>query len=68
MITCPECLRIFPQVLVEGSHSIYETGYVYCRSLIHYAIVQPTDSISRQACQRNPGRLIATPVNALDLG
>jgi hypothetical protein len=41
MITCPACLRIFPQVFVEGIHPVYETGCVFCHSLIHYAIVEP---------------------------
>lgn len=68
MITCPECLRIFPQVFVEGSYPIYETGCVYCLSSIHYAIVQPTDPITTQAFQRKPSALIATPLSALDLG
>ena len=68
MITCPECLRTFPQVFLEGVHPIYETGCVYCRNLIHYAIVQPTDPITLQAFQRKPGAFIATPLNALDLG
>jgi CheY-like chemotaxis protein len=26
IITCPECLRMFPQVFGEGLHPIYETG------------------------------------------
>jgi CheY-like chemotaxis protein len=43
MITCPECLRTFPQVFGEGTLSIYETGCAHCHSSIHYAIVQPTD-------------------------
>jgi hypothetical protein len=34
MITCPECLRTFPQVLGEGICLIHETGCVHCRSLI----------------------------------
>jgi hypothetical protein len=68
IITCPEFLRVFPQVFVEGVHPIYETGCVYCRSLIRYAIVQPTDPITAQAFQRKPGVFIGTPLNALDLG
>ena len=49
MISCPECLRTFPQVLDEAIRAIHETGCVYCHSLIHYAIVQPTGPVSLQA-------------------
>lgn len=68
MITCSECLRTFPQVFVEDIRPIYETGCVYCQSLIHYAIVQPTDPITPRASQRKAGALIAMPLKALDLG
>jgi CheY-like chemotaxis protein len=54
MITCPECLRIFPQVFVEGIHPIYDTGCVYCHSLIYYAIVQPTDPITHRHASERP--------------
>jgi hypothetical protein len=36
MITCPECLRTFPQVLGEAICLVHETGCVHCRSLIHF--------------------------------
>ena len=68
MITCPACLRIFPQVFVEGIYPVYETGCVFCHSLIHYAIVQPTDSIASRAPQRKAGALIAMPLRARHLG
>ncbi|MGC1295595.1 MAG: response regulator [Alloacidobacterium sp.] len=55
IITCPECLRTFPQVFGEGLHPIYETGCVYCHSLIHYAIVQRTDPATPQTFRRKPG-------------
>jgi CheY-like chemotaxis protein len=51
MITCPECLRIFPQILGESTALIQETGCVYCASLIHYAILQPTNPAFPQAFQ-----------------
>jgi CheY-like chemotaxis protein len=41
MITCPDCLRTFPQVLGEGLCIINETGCLHCCCLIHYAIVPP---------------------------
>jgi CheY-like chemotaxis protein len=54
MITCPECLRSFPQVLSPALRLIHETACVYCSNSIHYAILQPTDSASPQAFQRKP--------------
>ena len=44
MITCPECLRTFPQALGEFICPIHETGCVHCRSLIHFAIVEPVSA------------------------
>ena len=67
MITCPECLRSFPQVLDEAICSIHEAGCVYCSSLIHYAVVHPTDPASPQALQRKPGAVIPTPLGLPDL-
>jgi CheY-like chemotaxis protein len=67
MITCPECLRTFPQVLDEAICAIHETGCVYCHSLIHYAIVQPGDPASPQTFQRKPGAGTSTPFSVPDL-
>jgi CheY-like chemotaxis protein len=43
-IACPECLRTFPQSLNEDARSIHETDCVFCRALIHFAIVELADS------------------------
>jgi CheY-like chemotaxis protein len=64
MISCPECLRTFPQVLDETVSAIRETGCVYCQSLIHYAIVQPADPASAQAFQRKQDAGRPTPLRA----
>jgi CheY-like chemotaxis protein len=53
-ITCPECMRTYPQVLDEALHLIHESACPFCSSLIHYAILQPTDPASPQAFQRKP--------------
>jgi CheY-like chemotaxis protein len=53
-ITCPECMRNFPQVLDEDPYLIHESACPYCSNLIHYAILQPTDPASPQAFQRKP--------------
>jgi CheY-like chemotaxis protein len=52
MITCPECLRVFPQVFGKKPSLIKETDCVHCSNLIHYAIVQPSDPILVPAFQR----------------
>src|SRR5580704_8992876 len=54
IVTCPECLRTFPGVPDEAISPIHETNCVHCANLIHYAIVQPTEPPSLQACQRKP--------------
>jgi CheY-like chemotaxis protein len=51
-ITCPECLRTFPQT-VDGSLTLVrETHCVHCRSSIYYAITEPSDWAPAQAPQR----------------
>jgi len=42
VISCPQCLRTFPQVLGEAV-LFHETGCVHCSSEIHYAIVDTLD-------------------------
>ncbi|MBB6143786.1 CheY-like chemotaxis protein [Silvibacterium bohemicum] len=61
MVTCPECLRTFPQVLDDAAHPICETGCAHCCSLIHYAIVQSADTPSQQALQRKPAARVLAP-------
>ena len=51
-IACPECLRMFPQVLGEEVYFIRETACTSCGSLIHFAIILPTDAASPQAFQQ----------------
>jgi CheY-like chemotaxis protein len=67
VITCPECLRTFSQTLDKAIWSISETSCVYCHSLIHYAIVQPTDPTSPQTFQRKPGSGMPTPLSVPDI-
>jgi CheY-like chemotaxis protein len=54
LVPCPECLRTFPQVLGDAENLIHATSCAYCLSLIHYAILLPTDPASPQAFQRKP--------------
>jgi CheY-like chemotaxis protein len=53
-LSCPECLRTFPQVLGKavGNVNIHETACVYCSTLIHFAIVQTANPASPQSFQR----------------
>jgi len=50
-ITCPECMRCFPQALGTG-YLNRKTECIYCRSVIHYAIVQHADRMPLQAFQQ----------------
>jgi CheY-like chemotaxis protein len=52
MITCPDCLRTFPQVLGDAGRPVCRTSCTHCASLIHYAIVQATDPAPPQVFQR----------------
>ncbi|MEO6966652.1 MAG: response regulator [Acidobacteriaceae bacterium] len=72
MVTCPECLRAFPQVLGSENRVIHETGCVNCSTPIHYAIVQKENQVSslskltseHRARQFPPPR----PATLVDLG
>jgi CheY-like chemotaxis protein len=50
-ISCPECLRTFPQAVGIG-YLKRKTECIYCRSSIYYAIVQPEARMPLQAFQR----------------
>jgi hypothetical protein len=66
-ITCPECLRTFPQVLGEFICPTHETGCVHCRSLIHFAIVESSAQASPPVFQRTPSGGMPTPLSVPDL-
>jgi CheY-like chemotaxis protein len=51
-ITCPECLRSFPQTL-GTSYLNCKTDCIFCHSSIHYAIVQHAGRMPLQAYQRH---------------
>ena len=44
-ISCPECLRTFPQLLDEKARSALETKCTHCSNSIQYAIVHPIDTL-----------------------
>ena len=65
MISCPECLRAFPQVLGDSPGLIHQTGCAFCHSLIDYAIVEPADSMPQHSCQwTNQGATVPSPLNS----
>ncbi|MGD0903868.1 MAG: response regulator [Terracidiphilus sp.] len=49
-VTCPECLRTFPQTLGDGG-SERKTGCIYCRSSIHSVAAQPAERMPPQPVQ-----------------
>ena len=63
-ISCPECLRTFPQVSgnAVGNVHIHETECLYCASPIQYAIVQSSNPASPQVFQRKPTQTIPAPL------
>jgi CheY-like chemotaxis protein len=50
-VTCPECLRSFSETL-GTDYLKRKTDCIYCRTSIHYAIVQHTDRMPLQIFQR----------------
>ena len=45
-ISCPVCLRSFPQAIDDSDGLVRETDCIHCSSQIQYAIVQPPDRMS----------------------
>jgi len=62
-IVCPECFRTFLQIIEEIRRLIHETDCIYCDTLIHYAILAPTDAASPQAFQQKA--IVAIPLALL---
>ena len=67
MITCPDCLRTFPQVLGDAVRPIREADCVHCSSLIHYAIVPAANPIVLQTSQVKPSPAIPTRLPGSDV-
>lgn len=59
-ITCPECLRTFPQALGTG-YLKRKTECIYCHCSIHYALVQQADRMPLQAFQRQTSAVLHFP-------
>jgi CheY-like chemotaxis protein len=51
IISCPECLRTFPQIL-GSSYLRRKTDCIYCKSAIYYAIVPHASQMPLQAFKR----------------
>jgi CheY-like chemotaxis protein len=57
MLTCPECLRTFPQICGQmPSSPAHETCCIYCDALFHCAMVQPAVPALRKPRTRMPIR------------
>jgi CheY-like chemotaxis protein len=63
-ITCPECLRTFPQAAGNSICQIHETICIYCRSSIQYTIVEPVDRRDLQAFRKGPASAKPRPAEA----
>jgi CheY-like chemotaxis protein len=53
MLTCPECLRIFPRVALEVQSSVNEARCIYCNGLFRYAVVQSSGRGPRKVLRRS---------------
>jgi len=62
MLSCPECLRAFPQGFKDSQMLIHETGCIFCHSTIRYAIVQPLDPLTSQPYPQLSGEFSASVV------
>jgi CheY-like chemotaxis protein len=51
-ISCPECLRTFPQALSGSISSMRETDCIFCSSSIHFTVAQSTDRAHESDRQR----------------
>lgn len=63
-IACPECLRTFPQAAGSSICQIHDTICIYCRSSIHYAIVEPLDRVPLQTFRKAPAEAREMPESA----
>jgi CheY-like chemotaxis protein len=63
MLTCPECLRTFPQPSDKVFSPVHETDCIYCDHQFHYAIVETVDPSPRKAFR--PKRAILRNSEAL---
>jgi CheY-like chemotaxis protein len=57
MVTCPECLRTFPQTLSVG-YQKHKTDCIYCHTPIHFAVVHPVDRMPLHVFQRKTAAVI----------
>lgn len=55
VLTCPECMRTFPQVCTESEHIIREAKCLYCSTLIPYALVRTTNPPSTERLLQSSG-------------
>jgi CheY-like chemotaxis protein len=66
MLTCPECLRIFPRVSLEVQSSAHEARCIYCNGLFRYAVVQSSGRAPRKALRRTQNRSQMPPEQQIE--
>jgi RNA 3'-terminal phosphate cyclase len=47
-LTCPECMRNFPQKLIEESREIHRAGCTHCSQELEFAVVQAAEAEARE--------------------
>ena len=62
-ITCPECLRTFPQLARSVIPVIQEATCTYCSAVIRYAVVEPTETGIGEAILAEGRPEMLTPVD-----
>jgi CheY-like chemotaxis protein len=58
-ITCPECLRTFPQVVESPGCAACEVDCIHCGTSIQFEVVEPTDRMPQQVFRRGTGTAFA---------
>jgi CheY-like chemotaxis protein len=55
-ISCPECLRTFPEPVGGSICQMRETNCIYCRAPIRYAVMEPVNRPPAQNLRRKPAK------------
>ncbi len=55
VLTCPECMRAFPQVCTESTAIIHEAKCLYCSTLIPYALVRTASPTATERLLQSNG-------------
>jgi CheY-like chemotaxis protein len=64
VLTCPECLRAFPQFAGETVSPVYQADCIYCNHRFHYAIVQQAEAAAHRESRQTRPMLLRNPPEA----